>query len=460
MRATQGGPLGSSATPAARSTDYAAMPLTSSVPHARSSARAMAIAKTLLVVAATAIALAALTTAADAKTFKVCRSGCTYNRIQNAVDASGKGDTIAVKPGTYKEGVIVLGHKHDKLTIKGSPSDPSKTRLIQSGLHGSPAQNAIAVSGANKVHLTGFFARDFKGNGFYVEKANGYKLDHLIAERDGEYGLFAFDSIGGSMSDSTAYYFNDSGFYVGETPFQRHPKRTTITNVTAYLNVLGYSGTNSKYVDIKNSTWFNNGDGIVPNSLDSEKFPPTVQNRIFGNKVFWNNFNYYLGAPFRERKTVLSSTDIPYPVGVGILLHGGRGNEVFNNQIHGNWLAGFVMIDGFQLKRAAQRPLRNNVVSSNVFGLGGTDLNGRDLAYDGGGSGNCFENNQDVSSTFPVDGSTIVPCTTPPTPNVFQQAARDQALAWVTDSTHEAGWIMHPHAPQAGLTPIEQWPTS
>jgi hypothetical protein len=230
--------------------------------------------------------------------------------------------------------------------------------------------------------------------------------------------------------------------------------------VTSYLNVLGYSGTNSKYVDIKNSTWFNNGEGITPNSLDSERFPPDAQNRIFNNKVFWNNFNYYLGAPFKKRKTVLSSTDIPYPVGIGILLHGGRGNQVFNNQIYGNWLAGFAMIDGFQLKRAAQRPLVDNKISSNVFGLGGTDLNGRDLAYDGGGRGNCFENNQDVTSVFPTDGSTIVPCTTPPTPNVFSQDARDEALGWVGDTTHESGWLPHSHAPQAGLTPIEHWPPS
>ena len=255
---------------------------------------------------ATAFACAAIAlvgaTAAQAKTFTACKSGCKYKTIQKAVDASGKGDTVAVKPGTYKEGVIVSGHKHDKLTLKGSPNDPKKTQADQSGLHGGPAQNAIAVAGADNVRLTGFFGRDFKTNGFYIANANGYKMDHLVAERDGEYGLFAFNSIGGSITDSTAYYFNDSGFYVGQTPVQRHPKRTTISNVTAYLNVLGYSGTNSKYVDIKNSTWFNNGDGIIPNSLDSERFPPNAENRITGNKVFWNNFNYYLGAPFKKRQ--------------------------------------------------------------------------------------------------------------------------------------------------------------
>src|SRR3982751_6230492 len=176
----------------------------------------------------------------------------------------------------------------------------------------------------------------------YTTLFRSYKLDRLIAERDGEYGLFAFNSIGGSMTNSTAYYFNDAGFYVGQTPPQRHPKRTQLSNLTAYLNVLGYSGTNSRYVDIENSDWFNNGDGIAPNSLDSERFPPNADNTIRNNRVFWNNFNYYLGAPFRERKTEVS--EIPYPVGIGIFLYGGRGNRVENNQVFGNWLAGGAVI--------------------------------------------------------------------------------------------------------------------
>jgi hypothetical protein len=424
------------------------------LPHARRA--------TLAVAAATVLAaiIGAAATTAQAETFTACKSGCQFNTIQKAVDASGKGDTVAVKPGTYNEGVLVEGHKHDKLTLKGSPSNPNKTKLVNKNLRGTPAQNAIAVADADNVRLTGFFGRDFKTNGFYIANATGYKMDHLVAQRDGEYGLFAFNSIGGSMSDSTAYEFNDSGFYVGQTPVQRHPKRTTITHVTAYLNVLGYSGTNSKYVDIKNSSWFNNGDGIVPNSLDSERFPPDAANRITGNKVFWNNFNYYLGAPFKKRKTEISSTDIPYPVGAGIILHGGRGNQVSDNQIFGNWLAGFAMIDAFQLKRARQRPLLNNQVTDNAFGLDGTDLNGRDIGYDGGGAGNCFAGNTGVTSTFPADGSTIVPCTTPPTPNVFNQSARDQTISWLVAADHEAAWIPHDHAPQQGLTPIEHFGSS
>ena len=41
----------------------------------------------------------------------------------------------------------------------------------------------------------------------------------------------------------------------------------------AWGNVLGFSGTNMRYMTITKSRWFNNGAGIVPNALDSEKLP-------------------------------------------------------------------------------------------------------------------------------------------------------------------------------------------
>ena len=81
-----------------------------------------------------------------------------------------------------------------------------------------------------------------------------------------------------------------------------------------------------RYVTITQSQWFNNGTGIVPNALHSEKYAPPEDNVITDNDVFWNNFNYYKGAPFRVNGHDKDST--PYPVGVGILLFGSRRTQV------------------------------------------------------------------------------------------------------------------------------------
>ena len=64
----------------------------------------------------------------------------------------------------------------------------------------------------------------------------------------------------------------------------------------------------------------------------------------------------------------------------------------------------------------------------NAFGLDGTDLNGRELAYDGNGTDNCFGGNTGVSVTIPADGSTLAACPFAGA-NAFSQPTKDQMLA-------------------------------
>ena len=45
---------------------------------------------------------------------------------------------------------------------------------------------------------------------------------------------------------------------------QKKPKWTSIDHIKGFENVLGYSGTNSKYVNIHDNDFYNNGVGIVP----------------------------------------------------------------------------------------------------------------------------------------------------------------------------------------------------
>ena len=93
--------------------------------------------------------------------------------------------------------------------------------------------------------------------------------------------------------------WTDHGIVPKPTPCQRKPKWTLLKNDRSYENVLGYSGTNSKYVKIVDSAFYNNGAGIVPNTLDSEGFEPNGWNMFERNDVFWNNYNYFLaGAAF------------------------------------------------------------------------------------------------------------------------------------------------------------------
>lgn len=392
------------------------------------------------------------------QTLRVCKKGCKYKTIRSAVRKAGPGDTVKVANGTYREGVQIKGKRKRYLKLVGNPKDPGKVVLEGKGLKGIQAQNGVAVNAANEVTIDGFTARNYRANGFFVVNNDGYTLQNLKAFLVGVYGIYAFNSRGGVMRDSEAAWNNDAGFYVGQTPPQDRPKRTLVTNVRAYGNVLGFSGTNMRYVTITKSQWFNNGAGIVPNALTSEKFPPEEDNVITDNDIFWNNFNYYKSAPFPLRAPSAEST--PYPVGVGVLLFGGRRNVIERNRIYGNYLAGVGAIQQLLLEQEDAKDLVGNQVRDNAFGLNGTDLNGRDILYDGNGRDNCVGPNEGVRSVFPADGSTMVPCPYSG-PNTFSQAAQAEAVNWaVGDPTHEAFWIKHPHAPNAdGLVPLEDYDT-
>lgn len=47
---------------------------------------------------------------------------------------------------------------------------------------------------------------------------------------------------------------------------------------------------------------------------------------------------------------------------------------------------------------------------NNASGLGGTDRNGRDIVFEGGGQGNCFSGNTGAETVIPADRSTMPEC--------------------------------------------------
>ena len=279
------------------------------------------------------------------------RSGrCDFTTIQKAVDKARAGDTIRVRNGVYREAVKVNGTKKRYLKLIGNPRNPEKVLLRARG----NMQNGIFVNDADEVTVDGFMARDYKSNGFFFTNLNGYTMNHLIARQTGVYGLYAFNTIGGRMLNSEAYYVNDGAFYIGQTPPQAKPVRTIVRNVEGWGSPLGFSATNMRYVTITKSRFYNNAAGIVPNALDSEKFPPPEDNVIIDNDIFWNNFNFHQGKPpFAVRE---DGTAALVPVGTGILLLGGRGNRIENNRIHGNFLAGVAAIEGILLAEEPRGP--------------------------------------------------------------------------------------------------------
>ena len=113
-------------------------------------------------------------------------------------------------------------------------------------------------------------------------------------------------------------------------------------------------------------------------------------------------------------------------------------------------ITGPAAIDGILLQKNPQAvSLDRNIVRNNEFGLGGTDLNGRDVTYDGSGTGNCFTL-APTDTTFPADRSTVAACSTAAVNN----DARMQMIGW-TGTGALAGWAKHAHPAKPGYKPLE-----
>jgi hypothetical protein len=161
------------------------------------------------------------TTQGSAQDLHGVGKGCDFTKIQRA------GDTIRVKNGTYREAVQITGAKKRYLKLVGNKAHPAKVLLRAR----ENMQNGVAVNEADEVTVDGFMARGYKANGFFFTNLTGYTMDHLIARQTGVYGLYAFNTIGGTIRNSEAYYVNDGAFYIGQTPPQSNPVQTLVTNI-------------------------------------------------------------------------------------------------------------------------------------------------------------------------------------------------------------------------------------
>jgi len=429
------------------------------VTRARTSAL-VAVAGALLAVApAGAAAQAAPSASASAKkpeTVTVCRRGCAFSSIQKAVNRVRKGGTVRIRPGTYVQGVVVPASK-DGLTITGTTA--ARRVVLQGrgakGADGQPAQNGVFVDGADRVTIRNLTARNYPANGFFVRNCDGYTMRGLVAAFNRAYGLYAFNCVGGRMTRSRGFGHGDSAFYVGQTPVQANPKRTRLDHLIADRNVLGYSGTNSKYVDITDSEFFNNGAGVVPNTLNSERFAPSEQGTITGNRIYWNNFNYFK-ADSPVEPLPAATEGFNYPTGAGVVLFGTTGWKVSGNDIFGNFKFGVLTVSD---PTYAPATTIDNDLTGNRMGAANGDVNAVDFFSEGSGRGNCYADNG-VDATFDLGAAPATQlypacAATRPANGVDSAQLAELAQYLLQKETQEDSWVKHAHKAIPGRTPID-----
>jgi hypothetical protein len=167
-------------------------------------------------------------------------------------------------------------------------------------------------------------------------------------------------------------------------------------------------------VKIIDSAFYNNGAGIVPNTLDSEGVEPNGWNVLEHNDVFWNNYNYFLSGTAFHTVSVglgqLGSATVNYPTGVGVVLFGGDHNVVRANDVFGNYKWGVASFSGpgevFVANVGDDAKNINNQIIENTMGRNGADPNGEfDFWNDNTGGGSCWGANSPGATFAPGNGS-------------------------------------------------------
>ena len=273
-----------------------------------------------------------------------------YPTIQSAVDAAEPGDLVLVGPGVYKETVTVTT---PGLTLRGT----DRNEVILDGEF--TRENGIFVV-ADGVAVENMTARSYTTNGFFWNGVTGYRGSYLTAIDNRVYGIYPFDSIDGLIEYSYASGSEDGGYYIG----QCDPCNAVLTNSVAEHNGMAYSGTNSSgNIYIVDNVFVENQGGVVPNTLDSELYPPVHDVYVGGNLIIDT------GQPRDE----VPFNNVAWATrGNGVSLFGSVGSVVEKNLIVNSLSSGvavYSMIDDNIW------PSKDNVVRDNtILGSGRADV--------------------------------------------------------------------------------------
>jgi hypothetical protein len=238
-------------------------------------------------------------------------------------------------------------------------------------------------------------ARNFTENGFFWNGVLGYRGSYLTAYRNGDYGVYAYDSQYGLFEHSYASGSPDSGFYIG----QCNPCHAVITDIVAEYNQLGYSGSNaSGDLFLVKSEWSRNRTGIVPNSFDGEELAPQGQATIAGNVVADNS---------SEQAAVSGTSAFDVAFGSGIVIAGGVGDVITKNRISDHPQIGLALAPSVGLQATPTQPTGNQVTENVVERSSVADLA---VILPTPTDGNCFAGNT-FSTSAPTSIEQVMPCT-------------------------------------------------
>lgn len=304
--------------------------------------------------------------------------------IQAAVDAARPGDTIVVRPGTYRESVLIT---KPGLTLRGYGD---RTVIMPAADRAKPdnacarAGNGICVQGRADATVDGVSVRSLRVTGFarsgvWASWTDRLDVRAVTADANGVWGIAEQRSTRSDIRDSVARSNGDAGIFVANSVDEEGGATDTggtlIRGNTLTDNRIGFTARRVRNLSVRDNTFTANCSGVFV--VGDEGTPQAGAMALRSNRITGNN------------KFCAATDRLPAIQGSGIVLTGAESTEVRSNEIRDNVgdtpLSGGVVL----FKSFVGAKNTDNTVSGNVvLGNEPADLADRDT-----GAGNRFAGN-------------------------------------------------------------------
>lgn len=314
--------------------------------------------RTFAVSLGTAVTLTGLAGVAPASHASAQQKGRVHvvppgHSIQAAVDRARPGDTIRLKAGHYRGGVLI----RKRLTVKGEGNRTivrpgGRDHCAKAGHRGM----GFCVVGRAKhpvkgVTIRNLTVRDFKHTGVYGRYTDRLTVLAVLAKKNGEYGIAEYNSTRGNFVwNWTIENRHDAGLYVGDIADSRG---TEVAHNHTTGNTLGILVRHARHVKVFDNTATGNCVGVA--LVDDGQKGGQGNNKVWKNDVSKNNRSCSPHGP------------VPALGGTGILFFGGDHNTVEKNTVNGNrgrlpYSGGIVLFRGSPPRN---RPAHHNLIKAN-----------------------------------------------------------------------------------------------
>jgi len=319
--------------------------------------------------------------------------------IQAAIDAAPPGTTITVRPGTYRENLLIT---KNNIWLRGSgrastflrpPATPATNDCAEEPglapgiclLGDVDFESGRVIAPVRDIRVTGFNVAEFDGPGMFIIGGLRTVFRTNESSRNGEYGIFALVSSEVTFDANVTRNNIDAGLYIGVSPqakavISRNSSRGNLGEGILLLE--------ASQGQVYENDLSENCAGLAFLNID---LPGDPGGWIVKTNTIRNNNRFCPG----------SEDGAPPMSGIGVLVAGARdialrGNNVLDNGVNSGPSAfgnGGILVSSTAHFGGADP--RNIGVVKNILLRNQSE----DLFWDGTGTGNTFTGNTCSTST-------------------------------------------------------------